>query len=83
MGPTRFQQVTYTVKIPGHADVDFKGERGQVLLYLALGIAAQQSFMRLMPIMVMEDGIPYRCVSVYVPPGKHVNPPIPLRPVDD
>jgi hypothetical protein len=63
--------VVYTVKHNGSTtDVRVEGQRGTGVMYVALGIAAQHSFLKFGPIMVLENGLPFRWVSVYPPASK-------------
>lgn len=58
---------SFTVKCEGSADVVIEGEKGVGLLYLALGYAARQSFLKLGPVGVFENGRLLRVVHVRMP----------------
>lgn len=64
--PSSADRVTYLVK-NGKVEICVEGPPGQGLIYVAMGIAAQQSFVRNTPMDVLEDGKPIRIVTTVVP----------------
>jgi hypothetical protein len=60
--------VVYTVVNASNGnDVRIEGDTGIGLVYIALGLAARESFMKMKPVLVTENGVSYRCVSVTLP----------------
>lgn len=59
--------VTYSIKCDGQAEMRVSGLMGLGLVYIALGIAARQSFLTQLPIVVLENGVPLRIVTVNQP----------------
>ena len=59
--------VVYSIPDNGYIEMRFEGETGTGLLYIALGIAAKSSFLASRPVMVLENGLPFRIVNVMTP----------------
>jgi hypothetical protein len=60
-------EVVYSFRANGTIEMRIVGPRRYELLYPALALAAQYAFMYARPILVMENGLPFRLVEVHRP----------------
>lgn len=60
-------ETVYTIFTDGQVEVRIVGPRRFEVLYPMLALAAQYAFLYAHPIVVMENGLPFRVVDVYNP----------------
>jgi hypothetical protein len=63
----RHRPQVFLLKVNGEVEFRAAGERRADLLHYALGIAAQLAFEHARPVLIKENGIPFRYVDVYRP----------------